>query len=60
LQNSFVDAHIAGKAGVSLLDAELGYQGILARDEHGNYAFNLSPQGTFGIPFLKLECRNGK
>jgi hypothetical protein len=24
LQNSFVDAHIAGKAGVSLLDAELG------------------------------------
>ncbi|MBP9133555.1 MAG: hypothetical protein KBF75_05990 [Saprospiraceae bacterium] len=61
LQNSFVDAHIAGKAGVSLLDAELGYQGILARDEHGNYAFNLSPQGTFGIPFLKLnaEIENG-
>ncbi len=55
-QNSFVDAHLSGQIGVGILDAELSYEGLLFKDAGDNYTFNLSPVGTFGIPFLKLTA----
>jgi len=55
-KNSFVDAHIAGKVGIGVLEAEIDYQGLIFRDAQDNYSFNLSPVGSFGIPYLMLSA----
>ncbi len=55
-QNRFVDAYLAGRVGVEILEAELSYRGLIFKDNRGSYAFNLSPVGSFEIPFLKLTA----
>jgi len=55
-QNSFVDAHVSGKMGIGVLDAEIDYQGLIFKDNSNNYSFNLSPVGSFTIPYLMLTA----
>jgi len=55
-KNSFVNAHVAGKMGIGILDAEIDYQGLIFKDNNNNYSFNLSPVGSFAIPYLMLNA----
>ena len=51
-----MDAHVAGKMGIGVLDAEINYQGLIFKDNNNNYSFNLSPVGSFAIPYLMLTA----
>lgn len=57
-QNAFIDAHISGNLGIDVLESEIGYKGLIFK-ENNNYNFNLNPQGSFTVPFLMLTAEIG-
>ena len=38
------------------MEAEIDYQGLIFKDNNNNYSFNLSPVGSFAIPYLMLNA----
>lgn len=53
--NQLVNAQLRGGIELGILDAAIDYAGLLLKDPNGSYAFDLSPIGSFQVPFLKLD-----
>lgn len=55
--NKYIDTHVFGNCGIGIKDAVLSYDGLITRNIDDEYKFDLSPTGTFAIPFLKLNAQ---
>ena len=55
-QNIFIHADLIGGINIDLLGATIDYAGLVYRAPDGGYVFDLSPLGSFEIPFIKITA----
>lgn len=53
--NQFIDAEIKGAIRAGIIDAEIDYAGLILKNDQTGYGMDITPSGSFEIPFVKLN-----